>query len=179
MKLESSGPMFYSQKRVGRNGRLFTAYKLRSMPNDAEANGPVITALDGDKRPGRIGRFIRKSKIDELPQFWNVLIGEMSVVGPRPERPYFVDKFSREFPNFSARHLVRPGVTGLAQIKEKDSLQIRSKLRYDLLYINKRSFGFDMAILWSTIWFCFHYLFEAMGILKSSTNGNGGPTELK
>ena len=178
MKLESHGPMFYSQKRVGKNGKLFTAYKLRSMPNNSEANGPVITALDGDTRPGPVGRFIRKSKIDELPQFLNVLMGEMSVVGPRPERPYFVDKFTKELPNFHNRHLVRPGVTGLAQIKEKDSLQIRSKLRYDLLYISKRSFGFDMAILWSTVWFCFHYLSEAMGLAKSTTNGNGGPTEL-
>jgi len=178
MKLESRGRMFYQQKRVGKNGRIFTVLKLRSMPKDAEANGPVITTLDCDSRPGRIGRFIRKSKIDELPQFLNVLLGHMSVVGPRPERPYFVEKFSREFPNFNARHLVKPGITGLAQIKEKDSLQIRSKLRLDLYYISKRSFGFDMAILWSTIWFCFHYLFEGVGLIKGNPNGNGGPQEL-
>ena len=178
MQLESRGRMFYPQKRVGRNGRAFTVLKLRSMPNNAEANGPVITAADGDSRPGRIGRFIRRSKIDELPQFFNVLLGQMSVVGPRPERPYFVEKFSTEFPKFKYRHLVKPGITGLAQIKEKDSFQIRNKLRLDLYYISKRSFGFDAAILWSTIWFCFHYLFEGLGIIESNSNGNGGPQEL-
>ena len=178
MRLESRGRMFYHQKRVGKNGRIFTVLKLRSMPKDAEANGPVITTLDCDSRPGLIGRFIRKSKIDELPQFLKVLLGHMSVVGPRPERPYFVEKFSRELPDFNSRHLVKPGITGLAQIKEKDSLQIRSKLRLDLYYISKRSFWFDLAILWSTIWFCFHYLFEGLGIIKGNSNGNGGPQEL-
>jgi lipopolysaccharide/colanic/teichoic acid biosynthesis glycosyltransferase len=175
MKLESPGRMFYIQKRVGKDDRVFKILKLRSMPNDAEANGPVLTASDGDSRPGHVGRFIRKSKIDELPQFFNVLIGQMSVVGPRPERPFFVEKFSKQYPKIHNRHLVKPGITGLAQIKEKDSLQIRSKLRYDLLYISKRSFGFDMAILWSTIWFCFHYLFEGFGIIKGNSNCNGKP----
>jgi len=178
MQLESRGKMFYLQKRVGKDNRIFTVLKLRSMPNNAEANGPVITALDGDSRPGRIGRFIRKSKIDELPQFFNVLLGQMSVVGPRPERPYFVDKFSVDFPNFNCRHLVKPGITGLAQIKEKDSLQIRNKLRFDIYYISKRSIAFDMAILWSTIWFCFGYLSEGLGLRKGNSNGNGGPKEL-
>ncbi len=177
MKLESSGPMFYAQKRVGKDGREFTVLKLRSMPKNAEANGPVITTVDGDSRPGKIGRFIRKSKIDELPQFLNVLKGDMSVVGPRPERHYFVDKFSKELPRFSQRHLVKPGITGLAQIKEKDSFEIRSKLHYDLFYISKRSFGYDMSLLWHTIWFCFHFLFIGMGLIKNN-NGNTGPREL-
>lgn len=173
MKLESQGPMFYVQKRVGKDGREFAVLKLRSMPKNAEANGPVITTADGDSRPGRIGRFIRKSKIDELPQFLNVLKGDMSVVGPRPERPYFVEKFSKEHQSFNQRHLVKPGITGLAQIKEKDSLQIRSKLHYDLFYISKRSFGYDTYILWHTTWFCFHYLFVGVGIIKNN-NGDGG-----
>jgi lipopolysaccharide/colanic/teichoic acid biosynthesis glycosyltransferase len=153
------------------------------MPKNAEANGPVITFVDGDSRPGRIGVFIRKSKIDELPQFLNVLRGDMSVVGPRPERPYFVDKFSSELPNFDQRHLVKPGITGLAQIREMDSFKIRSKLHFDLFYIEHRSFGFDMAVLWSTVWLCFHYLFIGMGLIKNHNNSNGmnnhdGPNEL-
>ena len=178
MKLESRGRMFYMQQRVGKDGGIFKVLKLRSMPNNAEANGPVIAVLDSDSRPGRVGRFIRKSKIDELPQFFNVLLGQMSVIGPRPERPYFVEKFSREFPNFKARHLVKPGITGLAQIREKDALQIANKLKYDLQYVSKRNFWLDMGILWSTIWFCFHYLAQGLGILESTTNGNGGPSEL-
>jgi lipopolysaccharide/colanic/teichoic acid biosynthesis glycosyltransferase len=175
MKLESPGPMFYAQKRVGKGGRTFTVYKLRSMPKNAEANGPVITYVDGDSRPGRIGVFIRKSKIDELPQFLNVLKGDMSVVGPRPERPYFVDKFSHELPDFSQRHLVKPGITGLAQIREMDSFKIRNKLHFDLFYISHRSFAFDMAVLWSTIWLCFHYLFIGMGFIKNHSNSNNNP----
>ena len=179
MKLESQGPMFYAQQRVGKNGREFTVYKLRSMPKNAEANGPVITCVDGDSRPGRIGRFIRKSKIDELPQFLNVLRGEMSVIGPRPERPYFVEKFTQVLPNFGERHLVKPGITGLAQIKEKDSFQIKSKLQYDLFYIEHRSFSCDMWILWHTIWFCFHYLLIGLGFIENNNgNNNHGPNEL-
>jgi lipopolysaccharide/colanic/teichoic acid biosynthesis glycosyltransferase len=159
MKREAPGPFFYRQTRVGRNGRILTFYKLRSMPVDAEEDGPQLTPLIGDARCGPIGRFIRKAKIDELPQFWNVLIGEVSVVGPRAERPFFVEQFSREFPAYPFRHLVKPGLTGLAQINEKDSFQMRDKLRYDLFYVRRFNFALDMVILWETAMYCFRCLF--------------------
>jgi lipopolysaccharide/colanic/teichoic acid biosynthesis glycosyltransferase len=109
---------------------------------------------------GPVGRFIRKAKIDELPQFWNVLIGEISLIGPRPERPYFVEQFSKEFPQFPLRHLVKPGLTGLAQINEIDSFRMRDKLRYDLFYVRKHNFSLDMMILWRTAMYCFRCLFR-------------------
>jgi len=159
MKREAPGPFFYRQKRIGRNGRELFVYKLRSMPVDAEEDGPKLTPIDGDQRCGPVGRFIRKAKIDELPQFWNVLKGEFSVVGPRPERPFFVQQFSREFPLFNMRHLVKPGLTGLAQIKEKDSFNMHEKLRYDLFYVRKHCLVFDLLIIWHTALYCFRCLF--------------------
>jgi len=158
MQKEAPGPFFYRQKRVGKDGKIIIVYKLRSMPVDAEDDGPQLTPMDGDTRCGQIGRFIRKAKIDELPQFWNVLIGEISVVGPRPERPYFVQQFSEEFPLFPLRHLVKPGLTGLAQINEKDAFKMRDKLRYDLFYVRKYNFLLDMKILWHTAMYCFRCL---------------------
>ncbi len=168
MKREASGPFFYKQKRIGKNGRIVTVLKLRSMPIDAEENGPQLTPINGDKRLGPVGRFIRKAKIDELPQFWNVLIGEFSVVGPRAERPYFVEQFSREYPLFNLRHKIKPGLTGLAQINEKDALNMPHKLRYDLFYIQNRSLKLDLAILWSTAMYCFKCLFSGF---RGETNG--------
>ncbi|HEX9746753.1 MAG TPA: sugar transferase [bacterium] len=159
MKREAPGPFFYKQERVGKDGKLLTAYKLRSMPVDAESNGPQLTPLEGDKRLGPVGKFIRKAKIDELPQFYNVLIGEISVVGPRPERPYFVERFSREHPLFPLRHLVKPGLTGLAQINEMDAFRMRHKLKYDLFYVRKHNLALDMKILWMTAMYCFRCLF--------------------
>ncbi len=160
MQREAPGPYFYVQQRVGRNGKILTVYKLRSMPVDAEENGPQLTPLNGDKRCGPVGAFIRKAKIDELPQFWNVLKGEFSVVGPRPERPYFVEKFSEDYPNFNRRHEVKPGLTGLAQLNEKDSLNMNHKLKYDIFYVDHRSFGLDQLVLWQTSWYCFRLLFK-------------------
>jgi len=159
MKREAPGPFFYGQKRVGRHGKVLIVYKLRSMPVDAEEDGPRLTPLNGDKRCGPVGRFIRKAKIDELPQFWNVLKGEFGVVGPRAERPYFVERFSEEFPLYNLRHLVKPGLTGLAQINEKDSFQMRDKLRYDLFYVNRHSLALDLKIIWHTALYCFRCLF--------------------
>ncbi len=167
MKREAPGPFFYRQKRVGRDGRIVIVYKLRSMPVDAEENGPQLTPINGDRRLGPIGRFIRKAKIDELPQFWNVLIGEFSVVGPRAERPYFVQQFSEEFPEFPLRHKVKPGLTGLAQVNEKDSLNMRHKLRYDLFYVQNRSVGLDLKILWATAMYCFRCLFTGFHEVKN------------
>ncbi len=160
MKREAPGPFFYRQQRVGRHGKILTVYKLRSMPVDAEEDGPKLTPINGDKRLGPVGRFIRKAKIDELPQFWNVLKGEFSVVGPRPERPYFIQRFNRDYPLFNLRHLVKPGLTGLAQIKEKDAFNMRDKLRYDLFYVRKHSLALDLFIIWQTSLYCFRCLFS-------------------
>jgi len=171
MQAETPGPLFYLQKRVGLNGKIFHVVKLRSMPPDAENNGPMLSREDNDRRVGKIGRFIRKSKIDELPQFINVLIGQMSIVGPRPERPYFVNKFIREFPEFNLRHTVKPGITGLAQFKKVDAFQVQNKLRLDLFYIEHRSIGFDMKIIVHTFYFCLSNLLDALRHYHSN-NGN-------
>ncbi|HZS05740.1 MAG TPA: TIGR03013 family XrtA/PEP-CTERM system glycosyltransferase [Blastocatellia bacterium] len=149
IKLESPGPIFYKQERVGKNGRTFTIYKFRSMRQDAELSGPVWAAKEDD-RTTRFGRFIRKVRIDELPQFINVIKGEMAFVGPRPERPFFVEQLNELIPFYSQRHLVEPGVTGWAQVKYEygasveDALQ---KLQYDLYYIKNASLFFDLWIL--------------------------------
>lgn len=153
IKLESSGPVFYKQERVGRNGNLFTIIKFRSMRQDAEKNGPVW-ASKNDDRTTRIGKFIRKVRIDELPQLINVMRGEMNFVGPRPERPVFVEQLTELIPFYSQRHLVAPGVTGWAQVKYdygasvEDSMQ---KLQYDLYYIKNASLFFDIWILLQTV----------------------------
>jgi lipopolysaccharide/colanic/teichoic acid biosynthesis glycosyltransferase len=138
------------------------------MPVDAECDGPQLTPICGDERLGPVGKFIRKAKIDELPQFWNVLIGEFSVIGPRPERPFFVEKFSEEFPLYNLRHAVKPGLTGLAQLNEKDSLNMRDKLRYDLFYVQKHNFLLDQKILWDTAMYCFKQLFGGFKEVASS-----------
>lgn len=168
MKREAPGPFFYRQERIGKYGKVLTVYKLRSMPVDAEETGPRLTPIGGDQRVGPVGKFIRKAKIDELPQFWNVLIGEISVVGPRPERPYFVEQFTEEHPQFPLRHLVKPGLTGLAQMNEVDAFKMHQKLRYDLFYVRKNSFGLDMKILWRTSMYCFKCLFTGF---KEVSNG--------
>jgi sugar transferase (PEP-CTERM system associated) len=153
IKLESPGPVFYSQERVGVEGRTFTIYKFRSMRCDAESNGPVW-ALENDCRVTRFGAFIRKTRIDEIPQLWNILKGEMSFVGPRPERPYFVEQLEQKLPYYSLRHNVKPGLTGWAQISyrygasEKDALR---KLEYDLYYIKNLCFRMDVLIAIQTI----------------------------
>lgn len=170
MQLECPGPVFYLQKRVGLNGRIFHLVKLRSMPTNAENGTPILSHEDKDRRIGRIGRFIRKSKIDELSQFINVLLGHMSVVGPRPERPYFVELFKKQFNEFDLRHTVKPGITGLAQFKRMDAFQAYNRLRLDLFYIEHRSFGFDMKIILHTAAFCMSSLYDA-GVHFSSTNG--------
>jgi sugar transferase (PEP-CTERM system associated) len=152
IKLESTGPVFYKQERVGKNGKLFTIIKFRSMRQDAEKNGPVWAAKDDD-RTTYVGRFIRKVRIDELPQLINVLRGEMSFVGPRPERPVFVEQLTELIPFYSQRHLVEPGLTGWAQVKYdygasvEDALQ---KLQFDLYYIKNASLFFDIWIMLQT-----------------------------
>jgi sugar transferase (PEP-CTERM system associated) len=152
VRLESDGPVFYAQDRVGEHGRVFTLFKFRSMRVDAERGTPVW-ATDGDDRVTRIGRFLRLSRLDELPQLWNVLRGDMSFVGPRPERPFFVEQLAEVIPYYRQRHAVKPGVTGWAQVKYRYGSSIedaREKLRYDLYYIKHLSIVFDLTIVFDT-----------------------------
>ena len=153
IKLESRGPVFYKQERVGKNGRPFTLMKFRSMRVDAEQDGPVW-ASKGDSRTTRVGRVIRKARIDEIPQFWNILKGEMSFVGPRPERPHFVAQLAEEITFYQQRHLIAPGLTGWAQIKYPYGSSIedaRQKLQYDLFYIKNQSLFLDAIVLFETV----------------------------
>jgi sugar transferase (PEP-CTERM system associated) len=153
IKLESSGPILYRQERVGKNGRSFKVMKFRSMRVDAEKTGPVWASKDDD-RTTRIGKVIRKLRIDEIPQFWNILRGEMDFVGPRPERPHFVSQLAEEIPYYEQRHLIAPGLTGWAQIKYPYGASVedaRQKLQYDLYYIKNQSLMLDAIILFETI----------------------------
>ena len=153
--LEDRGPVFYSQERVGKEGRIFRVYKFRSMIPDAEKHsGPVWAAKD-DPRITRVGRVIRKLRLDELPQIWNILRGEMSLVGPRPERPFFVERLAAEIPLYRRRLYVTPGLTGWAQTKQAYDAtldDVREKLKYDLYYIENMSLSFDLLILLRTVW---------------------------
>lgn len=153
VKLTSRGPAFYVQERVGRDGRPFLCLKLRSMPVGAEvATGPVWTCPD-DPRPTRLGRFMRRYSLDELPQFINVLLGEMSIVGPRPERPHFVEQFSQSIPRYQYRHHEKAGITGWAQVNGlRGATSIEERTRYDLYYIENWSPWFDIKIIVKTIW---------------------------
>jgi sugar transferase (PEP-CTERM system associated) len=153
IKIESRGPIFYRQERVGENGKVFRLIKFRSMVENAEGNGPVWAEAD-DKRITRVGHWIRKWRLDEIPQMFNVLKGDMSFVGPRPERPYFVETLRREIPYYDQRFSAKPGITGWAQIKyqygasKEDALE---KLKYDLYYIKNLSPLFDLLIIFETI----------------------------
>jgi sugar transferase (PEP-CTERM system associated) len=154
IRLDSKGPVFYTQARVGKAGRVFKVVKFRTMRQDAEAaNGPQW-ADDNDPRITRIGRFLRSSRLDEIPQLWCVLKGEMAFVGPRPERPEFVEWLSKEIPFYGVRHMVRPGLTGWAQVKYKYGSTVkdaREKLQYDLFYIKNASIGLDLLIVFQTV----------------------------
>lgn len=154
IKLDSKGPVFFKQERSGLNGKEFFVYKFRSMVSNAEAEtGPVWSTKD-DPRITRVGKLIRKVRIDELPQMLNVLKGEMSLVGPRPERPYFVEMLSKEIPYYKRRLKVRPGVTGWAQVKHKydESIEdVKMKLNYDLFYIENMSLRLDLKIIFRTV----------------------------
>jgi sugar transferase (PEP-CTERM system associated) len=153
IKLDSRGPIFYKQERVGKNGRPFVLAKFRSMRVDAEKSGPVW-ASKGDDRTTRVGKIIRKIRVDEIPQFWNILRGEMSFVGPRPERPHFVAQLAGEIPYYEQRHLIAPGLTGWAQIKYPYGASIedaRQKLQYDLFYIKNYGLVLDAIIMFETI----------------------------
>jgi sugar transferase (PEP-CTERM system associated) len=152
IKLDSRGPVFYLQERVGLNNTTFRIIKFRSMRVDAEANGPVW-ANEGDSRVTRVGRWIRKRRVDELPQLFNVIRGEMSLIGPRPERPVFIKQLEQRIPYYSERHLVKPGLTGWAQVRYPYGASLedaREKHQYDLYYIKNISPGLDALILLET-----------------------------
>lgn len=154
VRLTSPGPAIYRQIRVGQHGRAFTMLKFRTMGANAEKETGPVWAQENDPRYTPLGRWLRKSRLDEVPQLWNVLKGEMSLVGPRPERPYFVEQLAREIPLYSRRHRVKPGITGWAQVKWKydESLEdVRQKVKYDLFYIENMSLRMDIKILFRTI----------------------------
>ncbi len=147
IKWEDGGPVFYRQRRVGKKGREFAALKFRSMRRDAEEKWGAIPAAENDPRITRVGRFLRATAMDELPQLWNILRGDMSFVGPRPEWADLVTGFRKAIPSFDRRHVVQPGLTGLAQIYGHSELPRRQKLRYDLFYIEKQSFWLDLRLI--------------------------------
>ncbi len=154
IKLESKGSVLFWQKRVGVHGEVFNMVKFRSMTTDSEKDGSQF-AQNGDKRVTRFGRFIRKMRIDELPQLWNIIQGDMSLIGPRPEQVSFVQEFEKAIPRYASRHVVRPGITGLAQVEQgyvDDEDGTRTKLIYDLHYIDNLSFKMDMEIVGKTIY---------------------------
>jgi exopolysaccharide biosynthesis polyprenyl glycosylphosphotransferase len=155
IKLDSRGPVFYRQERVGRNGTVFSILKFRSMVENAEqVSGPKWAEKD-DPRVTRVGWIIRKLHLDEVPQFINVLIGDMSLVGPRPERPYFVEQLAKELPLYHRRLKVRPGITGWAQVKhhyDQSVEDVKTKLKYDLFYIENMSWRMDIKILFNTLY---------------------------
>lgn len=154
VKLSSPGPVFYRQKRVGLRGVPFNCCKFRTMKANAEADTGATWAADDDPRITRVGKFLRKVRLDEIPQMWNVLKGEMGFIGPRPERPEFVSKLSEQIPYYNLRHIIRPGITGWAQIRYKYGNTIedsRQKLQYDLFYIKNLSIGLDFWVLVQTL----------------------------
>jgi lipopolysaccharide/colanic/teichoic acid biosynthesis glycosyltransferase len=153
VKLTSRGPAFYTQTRLGRHGKLFTIYKLRSMSHNCEKVSGVRWSTKGDSRITPVGRFLRASHIDELPQLWNVVRGDMSLVGPRPERPEFLPKLEEALPFYRCRLMVRPGLTGLAQVQlppDSDLKSVRRKLAHDLFYVRNHNFLMDLQILVAT-----------------------------
>ena len=155
VRLTSPGPAFYSQRRVGRDGRIFTVRKLRSMRADAERDtGPVWSRGGSDARITPLGRIMRRTRLDELPQFWNILVGNMTLVGPRPERPEFVQSLAQQIPFYGLRHVVKPGLTGWAQVRYTYGASVEDaieKLQYDLFYIKNLSISLDLFILFETM----------------------------
>jgi exopolysaccharide biosynthesis polyprenyl glycosylphosphotransferase len=153
VRLSSPGPVLFRQTRIGLRGRPYSVLKFRTMRQDAEANGPVW-ATRNDSRVTPLGRFMRTTRLDEIPQLWNVLRGEMSFVGPRPERPEFVEWLTKEIPFYELRHMVRPGITGWAQVRYKYGASLeetKKKLEYDLYYVKHMSLGLDLLIMFETI----------------------------
>lgn len=153
VKLTSRGPAVYSQTRLGRGGKPFVIYKIRTMYHECESLTGARWSVPGDSRITPLGRWLRKSHLDELPQLWNVLRGDMSLIGPRPERPEFIPALEQAIPYYRSRLMVRPGVTGLAQVQlpaDTDLESVRIKLAYDLHYVRNVSFLMDLKICWAT-----------------------------
>jgi exopolysaccharide biosynthesis polyprenyl glycosylphosphotransferase len=154
IRLDSPGPIFFRQERVGEQGRPFTLLKFRTMVQDAELRTGPVWAADDDPRITRVGRWLRKTRLDEFPQIWNVFKGEMSFIGPRPERPHFVVQLQEKIPYYAERHSVKPGITGWAQVRCPYAATIEDseeKLQYDLYYVKNMSSLLDIDILLSTI----------------------------
>lgn len=153
IKRDHDGPAIYKQERIGRFGRPFYMYKFRTMRTDAEDEGPQLSNTDGDPRLTSTGRFLRDHHLDELPQFWNVFMGDMSFIGPRPERKYFIDQIIERDPRYTYLYQIRPGVTSYATLYNgyTDTMEkMLKRLELDLYYLEHRSFWFDMKILWLT-----------------------------
>jgi Undecaprenyl-phosphate glucose phosphotransferase len=152
IRYSSPGPVFYSQLRMGLDGKAFTVYKFRSMPVDAENSSGPVWARDDDPRATAVGRWLRRYDIDELPQFWNVLRGDMSIVGPRPERPFFVEQFKHRIPQYMLRHKVKAGITGWAQVNGwRGNTSLEKRIEFDLYYIENWSLSLDFKIMWLTL----------------------------
>jgi exopolysaccharide biosynthesis polyprenyl glycosylphosphotransferase len=153
VRLSSSGPIFFAQERIGKHGKPFSIYKFRSMYTDAERLGPALSSKN-DPRITPWGRFMRKVRLDELPQFWNVIKGDMSLVGPRPERQFFIDQITQVAPHYRHLHRVRPGITSLGQVKygyAETVEQMVQRLKYDILYIENMSLAMDFRVMLYTI----------------------------
>jgi exopolysaccharide biosynthesis polyprenyl glycosylphosphotransferase len=158
IKLESKGPVFYRQERVGRDNKVFMIYKFRTMKADAEKKTGPVWAKEGDPRRTKTGEFLRKTSIDELPQLFNILTGEMSLVGPRPERPHFVEKFRKTIPRYLERHRVKAGLTGWAQVHGlRGNTSLEERVKYDLYYIENWSLVLELKILVKTALEVFHH----------------------
>jgi exopolysaccharide biosynthesis polyprenyl glycosylphosphotransferase len=152
IKITSPGPVFFKQKRVGANNKEFEMYKLRSMVVQEKNKSDTVWTTSNDERITMIGKFMRKTNMDELPQLWNVILGNMSIVGPRPERKHFVEKFKADIPSYQVRHLVKSGITGLAQANGwRGDSSIANRVQYDLFYLENWSFWLDIKIIWKTV----------------------------
>lgn len=156
IRLDSQGPALFKQERLGKDGKSFYMYKFRSMRIDAEKDGPKW-ADQNDDRCTRMGKFLRKCRLDELPQLWNIFAGHMSLVGPRPERPYFYDEFETYIHGFRHRLAVQPGLTGLAQVNGGYDLEPEEKIIYDMRYIEERSLWLDLKIMFKTVFLIFSH----------------------
>jgi lipopolysaccharide/colanic/teichoic acid biosynthesis glycosyltransferase len=175
VRLTSRGPAFYTQTRVGRNGRPFTIYKVRTMIDKCESLTGPRWSMPGDPRVTRIGWFLRATHLDELPQLLNVLRGDMSLVGPRPERPEFLPELERELPAYRQRLLIRPGVTGLAQVQlpaDTDLDSVRRKLTYDLYYVEHASAWLDLRLLFATIFYAAGVSYQTVARLARLPTGD-------
>jgi len=162
IKISSPGIIIYKQERIGKNGKPFTIYKFRSMIENAEKNGPKLSSKD-DSRITKFGRFLRRTRLDEIPQFFNVIKGDMSIIGPRPERPYFINKIMKQKPEYEQILKIKPGISSLGQIKygyAENINQMLERLVYDLHYVKHRSFKLDFKILLETI----KVIFKANGV---------------